>query len=153
MAALQAVLSAAWIAARDLPPARRRLTRFGTVAAVTAIGYAVSPSPASNDDEVNLAERPVRLADVKEPDDTPAELVPEVSIDKRKAALTVAVLGFSAAALWGRRRLEKNWSARLIRNGHPHPTRALAARIAGVEFAAQLVIQLADLHKPSPATD
>jgi hypothetical protein len=144
VAALQAALSSAWIAARELSPARRRLARFGTVAVVAAVGYVTAPKePETEPGEIVVAADPFPVSDPQpvEGDE------PEFTFDKRKAAVGIALLGLSAAALVGRRRLEKRWLARLTRNGHPHPTRALALRMAAVEFTGQLALQVAEAHR------
>src|SRR5688500_3506387 len=92
LAALQAVLTSTWIAARELSPARRRLARLGTVAAVTAVGWAVTPGPeeSADSDEIVLAERPFPVGDP--PAHTEAERPP---FDKRKAVLAAGVAGLS----------------------------------------------------------
>jgi hypothetical protein len=145
MAALQAALTSTWIAARELSPPRRRLARLGIVAAVGGVSYLASPRSADPEPELVVGARPMLVAEggpVVDPD-----AFPEFAFDKRKAALTAAVLGASAAAMFGRRQVEKRWLARLTRNGHPHPTRALAVRMAGLEFAGQLALQLAETRK------
>lgn len=154
MAALQAFTSGAWIAAGELSPARRRLTRFGTVAAMTAVAWAVSPKVAGTDDEIGLSDRPFAVTD---PPDAEAETVEEAggeapapAFDKRILLVTAAVLGGSVAMIAGRRRMEKRWLARLAGNGHPHPTRGLAVRMAAVDFAGGLALQLAERHRPDP---
>jgi hypothetical protein len=139
-AALQAGLTGAWIAARDLSPARRRLTRFGTVAAVAAIGWAVVPDRPEPEPELVVADKPFAVTDPPASEELPA-------LDKRKAIIGATVVGLSVAALVGRRQLEKRWLARLTRNGHRSPTRALAVRMAAVEFATTLALQAADLRK------
>ncbi|MEV6302205.1 hypothetical protein AB0M02_22505 [Actinoplanes sp. NPDC051861] len=175
MAALQAALSASWIAARELPPAKRRLARLAVVGAVAAAGYVASPDPEPGRDladEFSLAgpsesglpsspsaasspaaSSPAGSSSAASPSGvspSPAgPVVPSPSefvIDKRKAAVGVAVLGLSVAAMAGRRQLEKRWLRRLTSKGHAHPTRALAVRMAAVEFTGQLAIQLADLR-------
>lgn len=72
---------------------------------------------------------------------------PAFTFDKRKAALGAAVVALSVGAMVGRRQLEKRWLARLTRNGHPHPTRALAVRMGAVEFAGALALQAAEMRK------
>ncbi|MBL7256348.1 hypothetical protein [Paractinoplanes lichenicola] len=71
----------------------------------------------------------------------------ERPFDKRKAVLGAAVVAISVGAIAGRRQLEKRWLARLTGNGHPHPTRGLAVRVAAVEFAGQFALQLADRRR------
>ena len=123
-AALQAAVSGAWIAARELSPAKRRLARFGTVAAVAAIGYVVSS------ESPEAGEKP-EAAD----------------FDRRQAAALGLGVVAGTAGIVGRRQLEKRWLARLTRDGHPHPTRALAVRMTAAHFALHLALKLADLHK------
>jgi hypothetical protein len=150
MAALQAALTSSWIAARDLSPMRRRLTRTGLVAAIGAVSYVVSPrSEDSSDDsgaEIVVGQRPMLVSEFTvEPEPTPA-------FDKRKAAVGAAVVALSVGAMIGRRQLEKRWLARLTRNGHPHPTRALAVRIGAVEFAGALALQFAEMRRAGGST-
>ncbi|MEU4619976.1 hypothetical protein AB0G04_08340 [Actinoplanes sp. NPDC023801] len=141
-AALQACFSGTWIAARELSPARRRLTRLGAVAAVAALGYAVAPDQPEPEPELVVADKPYL---VTEPPAPAAE--PQVPFDKRKAIIGAAVVGLSVATLVGRHQLEKRWLARLTRNGHRHPTRGLAVRMASIEFATTLVLQVADVRR------
>ena len=156
-AAAQAALSATWIAARELSPARRRLARFGTVATVAAVGWVTSsrtpepdadpasPDPASPDP----AGLEAAALDSAGPDSAGPEAAktPPGGFDRRTAAaLGLGVLTGTAGIL-GRRGLEKRWLARLTRDGHRHPTRALAVRMAAVEFALHLALQLADRQK------
>ncbi|MGK5684780.1 hypothetical protein [Actinoplanes sp. URMC 104] len=136
MAALQAVSSSIWIAARELSPAKRRLARAGTVAVMSAIGYVATP----DEDKPGAKKKEEATTEAGE---SPADF----TLDKRKAMAGAALLGLSLATMAGRRRLEKRWLGRLTRDGHPHPTRALAVRMAGVEFVGQLVVQLADRRK------
>lgn len=144
-AALQAVSGGLWIAAAELSPARRRLARLTTVTAMTAVVWAASPKEESGrDDEIVLADRPFAVTD---PPPAGAEQEPEFVFDKRKAIAAAGAIGLSTAAFVGRRRLEKRWLARLTGDGHPHPTRALAVRMAAVEFAGYLVIQLAESRR------
>ncbi|SFF30551.1 hypothetical protein SAMN05421541_108312 [Actinoplanes philippinensis] len=152
VAAMQAALSIAWIAARELPPAKRRLARFGTAAAVTTIGWVTSPKePEPDETEAEPETRELVVGDrpflVSEPQPVSGGDEPAVPFDKRKAVVGAALLGLTVAAVVGRRKLEKRWLARLTRNGHPHPTRALAVRVGALEFAGQLVLQVADAHR------
>ncbi|GID32973.1 hypothetical protein [Paractinoplanes brasiliensis] len=196
MAALQAALSGTWIAAGELSPARRRLTRFGAAALVSGVGYVISQPSRSSDTPASPPDAQVDLrliapgsanalgiaapdltgsADATHPaaDPAPADEAAgntdasrashglldasdllgigdkiEIPYDKRRAAMGAAVVALSVGAMVGRRRLEKRWLAGLTRSGHPHPTRALAVRIAAIEFAAQLVLQFAEQRRP-----
>jgi len=144
-AALQAALSGAWIAARELPPARRRLARLGLVAAVAAASRAL-PRPDSEAAGEPAAEREIVLTErpflISEPPPVTDGLRP-VPFDKRKAAVVAVVAGVSVAAIAGRRLLENRWLDRLAARGHPHPVRAVAVRMAAVEFTAQVALHLA----------
>ncbi|WP_433790664.1 hypothetical protein [Actinoplanes sp. CA-252034] len=153
IAAMQAALSTAWIAARELPPAKRRLARFGTAVAVTTIGWVTSPKEPEPDEfesngsapqEIVVGDRPFP---VSEPQPVSGDDEPATPFDKRKAVVGAALLGLTVATVVGRRQLEKRWLARLTRNGHPHPTRALAVRIGTLEFAGQLALQVAEAHR------
>ncbi|MDY7090940.1 MAG: hypothetical protein SYR96_38375, partial [Actinomycetota bacterium] len=192
MAALQAALSGTWIAAGELSPARRRLTRFGAAALVSGAGYVISQPSRSSDTPASPRDAPVDLrliapgsanalgiaapdltgsADATHPASADeaagntgasrgshglldaSDLLGigdkiEIPYDKRRAAMGAAVVALSVGAMVGRRRLEKRWLAGLTRSGHPHPTRALAVRIAAIEFAAQLALQFAEQRRP-----
>ncbi|MDI6103416.1 hypothetical protein QLQ12_32890 [Actinoplanes sp. NEAU-A12] len=140
-AALQAALGGAWIAAGELSPAKRRLARLGAVSAATAIVWAAAPKESGQSGEIVLADRPFAVTD---PPPAGEHDGPDVEFDKRKAIVAAGVVGLSVAAMIGRRRLEKRWLTRLTGSGHPHPTRALAVRMAAVEFAGHLALQLAE---------
>ncbi|MEV4276920.1 hypothetical protein [Actinoplanes xinjiangensis] len=147
VAALQAALSSTWIAARELSPAKRRLARLGTTAAVAAIGYVTSPKePDGQSDgepgDLVVADRPFPVSEPPVPEEAP-----EPAFDKRKAVVGLAMIGLTVAAVVGRRTVEKRWLARLTRNGHPHPTRALAVRIGAIEFAGQFALQVAEARR------
>ncbi|MCY1141992.1 hypothetical protein OWR29_28700 [Actinoplanes sp. Pm04-4] len=253
-AALQAVVNSAWIAAGGLPPAKRRLARFGTVAAGIAAysnlpdvrrsirearadiaalrARAENTSPpeqtitASPRDQANIAsprdpaeansssrrtappdaeapQNQTATPDDAAPDDqtappdvapsrddgsapsdvaaaarnqtappdaaaapddrtatptdaatspsrragTPADRPLALSqADKRRLAAVGAMLAFTMAVNFGRRRLQKRWLAHLIQDGHAHPHRALAVRIAPVAFAVELAVQMAGMY-------
>jgi hypothetical protein len=170
-AALQAVVNSAWIAAGGLPPARRRLARFGTVAAGIAAysnlpdvrrsiqearadiaslrAQAESTAPpdaaAASDDRTatptDAAASPSRRAGT--PVDRPLALS---QADKRRLAAVGAMLAFTMAVNFGRRRLQKRGLAHLIQDGNAYPHRALAVRIAPVAFAVELAVQTAGMY-------
>ncbi|WP_430784668.1 hypothetical protein [Actinoplanes sp. G11-F43] len=144
-AALQAGMSGIWVAVRDLSPARRRLARAGTVAALTAVSFVMTPDETSADDidEIELSAQPFPVSD------PPPAAEEGFTVGKKEAALLAGVAALSIAAIVGRHQLEKRWLARLRRNNHANPTRALAVRMAGLDFAGTLAIQLAERHKGS----
>lgn len=157
VAAMQAVFNSAWIAARELSPAKRRLARVGVIAIGTA-GYAAATP------DTRRAIREVRaevesLRDKQEDPESSRDkaeeppATPEFPVDKRRAVAIVGALGLSLAVTLGRRRLEKRWLAGLARDGHAHPTRALALRMAPVVFAAELAIQLVEMHTNPDKTE
>lgn len=147
VAAMQAVSSSAWIAARELPPARRRLARAGIIA-VGAAGYAAMPDNRRTIRELRSEVESLRDKDEEagdEPESRPDEPeAPESPFDKRRAIATAGALGLTIAVTLGRRRLQKRWLARLVRDGHAHPNRALALRMAPMMFAAEIAVQLID---------
>ncbi|WP_212987044.1 hypothetical protein [Actinoplanes auranticolor] len=136
----------AWIAAAELPPARRRLAR-GAVAAITATVAipgirAVRSAAGADEPAVPGAGSGLPYVDVgiQLPADDPSEDDPS---RRRRAVLagavgvgvlTTAVAASVGVALAGRQ-LERRWLARLTRHGHPHPHRALALRMAGLYAA------------------
>ena len=153
VAAMQAVFNSAWIAARELSPAKRRLARVGVIA-IGAAGYAAA-TPDTRQAIRDVREEVESLRDKESSPDNAEEppATPEFPLDKRRAVAIVGALGLTIAVTLGRRRLEKRWLARLARDGHAHPTRALALRMAPVAFAAELAIQLVDMHTGPDKTD
>ncbi|MCM4085005.1 hypothetical protein [Paractinoplanes hotanensis] len=157
VAAMQAVFNSAWIAARELSPAKRRLARVGVIA-IGAAGYA----GATPDTRRAIREVRAEVESLRDKEDEPESsrdsaeeppATPDSSFDKRRAVAIVGALGLTIAVTLGRRRLEKRWLARLARDGHAHPTRALALRMAPVAFAAELAIQIIDMHTLPDKTD
>lgn len=122
MAALQGLLTASWIAAGELPTAKRRVARVGAVAALSAaasIGDRSDPAPA-------------------EPAEDEGDTVDDAKAATRSLVLTAVVIGGSVAMIVGRRRFEQRWLDALARDGHPHPHRALAIRMGLLSVAATL---------------
>ncbi len=134
----------AWVAAAELPPARRRFAR-GALTAVT-VGAAIpgvraalsaaadSAGPATPGAGSGL---PFVDAGIRLPADEPTEA--DGSPRRRAvlagavvaAMLTTAVAASVGATVAGRG-LERRWLARLTRHGHPHPHRALGVRMAAL---------------------
>ena len=123
-AALQGLLSGAWIAAGELPAAQRRLLRAGSVLVLSAAAFAVG----GDGDDGDQA-------------DQPRELGPA------RVAVSAGLVGASVGAVIGRRRFERYWLAKLARDGHPHPHRVLAVRMGLVSFAGTLPGRLVKVHE------
>ena len=115
--ALQAVLTAVWVAADELPAPRRRLARAGSVLTLSALA---SVGDRGDPDD------PVRAR-------TAQEYGAEFS--GRNLVLTAASVGVAVGLAVGRRQFEQRWLAALTRGGHPHPHRVLAVRMGLISFA------------------
>jgi hypothetical protein len=131
-AALQGLVSAAWVAAEELPAGARRLARLGLSLAVAAIGAA---TPDRDGDEGPRRPPPPPRA---EPPVTPARVA--------AAALLVPALTVGPVLL--RQRLERRWLGQLTRSGHPHPHRVIALRIGLLSMAGTLASDLAKAYRP-----
>ncbi|GAA0807419.1 hypothetical protein [Spirilliplanes yamanashiensis] len=150
--AVDAASAGAWIAAGGLSPARRRLARAGLVAATAATaipafrsaaaraeaaGEPPTPAPGPLLDATGVVGDRIVLPD--------AVTVPQRPTPRQvaKVAAVVAVAGaVSVGAALGGKQVEKRWLARLVRQGHPHPHRALGIRMAAVWAAAVLPARL-----------
>ena len=147
--ALDVASVGAWIAAAELPPARRRLARgaLATVTAAVAIpglraaraaADATGPATPSTGSGLPFVDAGIKLP-VDEPSDADtsprrrAVLVGAVGVAALTTAVAVSVGGAAAG-----RQLERRWLARLTRHGHPHPHRALAVRMAAL-YAVMVV--------------
>ncbi len=134
-AGLDGLMTVVWVAAGELSPMGRRGVRLGVTTAVAAVGYVTTK---------DKSEPPAAAEDEPQPpagDDGEPAVPP---FDKRKMAVTAALLAVSVGTMVGRRRLERRWTARLAEQGHPHPTRALAVRLGALAFGAGLLRQLAE---------
>ncbi|WP_250036236.1 hypothetical protein [Paractinoplanes maris] len=148
-AASQAALTSAWLAARDLPPAKRYLARSGAVVA-SGLGYLATPDGRQSYREI----RKDLMSRHEQPDTQPAkDGPPDFTMDKGRALAIAGSLALTIGVTLGRRRLQKHWLARLTRDGHPHPNRAMAVRAAPVIFAAELAVQIINMHIPSSKQD
>ena len=123
-AALQGLLSGAWIAAGELPAPQRRLVRAGSVLVLSAASFAVSRDESDRDES-----------------DQPREL------SATRVAVSAGLVGASVGATIGRRRFERYWLAKLERDGHPHPQRVLAVRMGLVSFAGALPSGLVKVYE------
>ena len=126
-AALQGLVTGAWVAAAELPAGRRRLVRAGSVIGGSALA---SIGDRGSDEKEPAAERPTAA-----------------DFDKRKLAATAAAIAVSVGVAVGRRQLEKRWLGALTRAGHPHPHRALALRMGLLSFAGTLPARLVKVHE------
>lgn len=139
-----------WVAAAELSPARRRLAR-GALAAVTvavAIPGARGSRPAAVDTAgpaapgagsgLPFVDVGIRLsADPPSEAGTPPRRRAVLSGAAGAVVLATAVAASVGAAVAGRQ-LERRWLARLGRQGHEHPHRALGVRMA-VLYAVMVV--------------
>jgi hypothetical protein len=168
-------VTAAWVAAAELPARRRRLVRAGTVASVFTVGVlraardpnraaARDPNRAAAHDPARdaahgLAQtgtpesadgRPTKSAQpapIPTPADAPTPTPADATpVDARKVAVTLVLGVVSIGTTIGRRRLEKRWLARLEANGHEHPHRALAVRMGLLSAAVTLPGRLYAAH-------
>lgn len=119
-AAMQGLATGTWVAAGELPARQRQLARIGSVLTISAVTGAVAARRAAKDPKA-AAERYV-----------------EGELDRRQLAVAVASSALTIGLVVQRRRLEKRWLAALIRDGHPHPHRALALRMGLLVFAGSL---------------
>lgn len=131
----------AWIAAGELPPARRRLARGALVAVTVAV--AIPGVRAIRADVESAAEPVIPGARSGLPFVDAGIRVPAGEPSGGKAAarrrvvlagaagLTTAV-AVSVGAAVAVRRLERRWLERLTRQGHPHPHLALGVRMAAL---------------------
>ncbi len=151
----------AWIAAAELPPARRRLAR-GALAAVTtaaaipgvragrrAVAEPATPGAGSGLPFVDVGIR-LPAGEPSDGDTSPrrrAVLAGAVGA----AVLTTAVAASVGAAAAGRQ-LERRWLARLVRHGHPHPHRALGVRVAALYAVMVVPGRLLAVRQGAPAS-
>lgn len=143
----------AWVAAAELSPARRRLARSAVTAAIAAVAVPAFRGVADTTEPPVPGARsglPVVDAGIR----LPAE---PGTASRRRVVLTGAVLTTVAAASVGAtvagRKLERRWLARLIRNGHPHPHRGLAIRMAAVYAALVVPSRLLAVRQAAKAGD
>lgn len=131
-AALQGLLTGVWVAAGELPPAKRRLGRAGAVVALSGVAsirdWAFSDEP-SAETRVVTEEAPPR------------------PISKVRLAATGVAVAVSVATMAGGRKVEKRWLGTLERKGHAHPHRALGVRMGLISFAATLSQRLIRVHE------
>ena len=143
----QGVVTGVWIAAGGLPAGRRRALRAATTAAIVAIGVAGSAKAvrgaigSARDAESGSGSAAGRVGGAESGAADAAGRGGE-GPDRKRVALTVGLGAVSVASLVGRRRVERLWLARLVRNGHSHPHVALGVRMglisAGLALAGEL---------------
>jgi hypothetical protein len=142
----QGVLTGVWIAAGELPPHKRRAVRAAAAGAVAAVGL-LSTTKGERSMSWVPGEGPEVVDGRLEESDDPEPM------DPKRIAMVVGAGVLSVATLVGRHQLEKRWLARLERNGHAHPHRGLAIRMAAITMAAGLPGRLLSAHeKRGPRT-
>jgi len=151
--ALNAVFTAVWVAAGELPTGKRRLVRTAITATATAVGWAALPPqerPFTWGRENDFA-----MAKVAEPaaekyaENQARETHPENEMSPgRRIALASGMFAFSAGVTLAGRKLEKRWLTGLQRAGHPHPYRGLAWRMAMLNAAGTLSANLLEVLRP-----
>ncbi|BCJ54087.1 hypothetical protein Asp14428_55620 [Actinoplanes sp. NBRC 14428] len=158
-AALQGLLTGVWVAAGELPPAKRRLSRAGAVVTLSGIAsirdWAFPEEPARRP---ALTAAPgveagpgakggsgagagpganTQAGNGVEVEDGAGEGQGEVRpVSKGRLIAGGVGVAVSVVTMIGARRLEKRWLASLTRAGHPHPHRALGVRMGLISFAA-----------------
>ncbi|WP_433720349.1 hypothetical protein ACQP2Y_35270 [Actinoplanes sp. CA-051413] len=152
-----------WVAAAELPPARRRLARGAVAAVIGAVaipGIRAARSAATGTDEPAVpgagSGLPYVDVGIHLPAGDPSE---DDASPRRRAVLAgavgVGVLTTAVAASVGvtvaGRQLERRWLARLTRHGHPHPHRALALRMAGLYAALTVPSRLIAVRQGTKA--
>lgn len=129
-AAAQGLLTGVWTAAGELSPGWRRLARATASLAVMGVGWSSDTSGSRNRVVTWNAED--RLVITEDGERKPAP----------KPAVMVAGVVFGVGMIVGRRQWEKRWLARLERDGHAHPYRALALRVGLLSAAGTLASRL-----------
>ncbi|MFI5496524.1 hypothetical protein [Actinoplanes sp. NPDC051859] len=174
-AALQGLMTGVWVAAGELTPARRRLTRAGAIVAFSALGsikdWAFPDDKATTGGAACCTTKPAALAGTalsgtalsgvavqgssgagteraEGVDDLADDLdsSPE-PVSKARLIAGGAGVAIAVATMIAGRRLEKRWLAGLTRNGHTHPHRALGVRMGLISFAATLPSGLIRAHE------
>ena len=128
-AVAQGAMTAAWIASAELPKAQRRALRFGATAAVWVPAWVAVAR-----DRIEYHYTVGEGLMIRRPDGT-EERRP---VRTASLAATGASVLFGAGMIIGRERLQKRWLARLERQGHEHPHRALALRMGLLAMAETL---------------
>jgi hypothetical protein len=124
-AAAQGLMTAMWIASGELPPGRRRAARAAATAAVAAAAVVAGRT---DDPDVTWS-------------DKEGLMVRDEDGNERRhpgARASAAGIALGVGMMVGRRQMEKRWLARLERNGHEHPYRALALRMGLLAMAGTL---------------
>ena len=157
----QGVVTGVWIAAGGLPAGKRRALRVATTAAIVAIGVAGSAKAvrgaigSARDAESGSGSAAGGVGGAESGSGSAAGRAGGAESgaadaagrggegpDRKRVALTVGLGAVSVASLVGRRRVERLWLARLVRNGHSHPHVALGVRMglisAGLALAGEL---------------
>ena len=136
-AVAQGLLTGSWIAAGGLPPAKRRAVRAAATMSVAAAGWYASAK-----DDRDIAYTVGEGLVIRTPDGTEVRR----PVRRGSAIATSAGLLFGLGMIAGRRELEKRWLARLRKDGHEHPHRALALRMGLLALAGALPGRLVAAH-------
>ncbi|MCO8277780.1 hypothetical protein M1L60_45135 [Actinoplanes sp. TRM 88003] len=151
-AGLDVASAAGWIAAAELPPARRRLARTALAAAIAATtipglradrSAAVTPTDSPRLPYVDVG---IRLPAAEPPDNDGSSRRRAVAVGTALTAAAAVTVGTTMAS----RYLERRWLARLTRNGHPHPHRALAIRVAALYALVAVPSRLLAVRSEAP---
>lgn len=134
----EAAATYAWVSAGVLPAHKRRLLRGAVLAALVAAAVAIDKSSgsAAGTDE-----------DDEAPTDAPAVgSPPTCGSGVPPGLLALAGVSVMVAGAIGAHWVQRRWLARLARQGHPHPHRALGVRMAILTLAGSLPARLVEVH-------
>jgi hypothetical protein len=129
----RAALTGVWTATAELPAAKRRAVRAGLLGTAVLMTAAAGDRPRAGADGI------VPPAPPQDPSRTTTEPTP--AAPAVRAATAAAGIGLSIAFYAGGKRLENLWLARLARNGHAHPHRALGVRMAALSLLTSLCLR------------
>lgn len=143
--ALQAVISGAWVAAGELPAAKRRLARAATMVSGTSVSLLIAPPQ----DRLVTWTREGGFEWMPGVDKD----VDKVPQPARSNAAALVAMTVAAGIYVGGRVLEKRWLESLRRAGHPHPHRALGLRMGLLSVAGSLGARAVTAYTSSNSFD
>ena len=129
----RAALTGVWTATAELPVAKRRAVRAGLFGTAALMATATGDRPRAGADGI------VTPAPLPDPNRTTTEATP--AEPPLRAGAAAAGIGLSIAVYAGGKWLENLWLARLARNGHAHPHRALGVRMAALSLLTSLCLR------------